>query len=57
MSNLSQDLNIEQFRQELNVELDKIINNFNLNLELRSQKLISDITNMIDNYDGQHRND
>ncbi len=57
MSNLPQGLNIEQFRQELNVELDKIINNFNLNLELRSQKLISDITNMIDNYDGQHRND
>lgn len=57
MSNLSQDLNIEQFSQELNAELDKIINNFNLNLELRSQKLILDITNMIDSYDGQHRND
>ena len=57
MSNLPQGLNIEQFRQELNAELDKIINNFNLNLELKSKKLILDITNMIDNYDGQHRND
>ena len=56
MNSLPQGLNIEQFRQELNVELDKIINNFNLNLELRSKKLILDITNMIDNYDGQHRN-
>ncbi len=57
MSNLSQDMNIEQFSQELNAELDKIINNFNLNLELKSKKLILDITNLIDNYDGQHRND
>ena len=56
MNSLPQDMNIEQFSQELNVELDKIINNFNLNLELRSKKLILDITNMIDNYDGQHRN-
>ncbi len=57
MNSLPQDMNIEQFQNELNAELDKIINNFNLNLELRSKKLISDITNMIDNYDGQHRND
>ncbi len=49
MNSLPQDMNIEQFSQELNVELSKIVDNFNLNLELRSQKLISDITNMIDN--------
>ena len=57
MNSLPQDMNIEQFSQELNVELSKIVDNFNLNLELRSQKLILDITNLIDNYDGQHRND
>ncbi len=42
-------MNIEKFENELNVELDKIIDDFNLNLELRAQKLISDITDMINN--------
>ena len=42
-------MNIEKFENELNAELSKIVNNFNLNLELRAQKLISDITTMIDN--------
>ncbi len=42
-------MNIEKFENELNVELDKIINNFNLNLELRCQKLISDVATMINN--------
>ena len=42
-------MNIEKFQNELNVELDKIINNFNLNLELRAQKLISDVATMINN--------
>ncbi len=42
-------MNIEKFQNELNVELDKIIDDFNLNLELRSQKLISDILDMINN--------
>ena len=42
-------MNIEKFENELNAELSKIVNNFNLNLELRAQKLISDITDMINN--------
>ena len=49
MNSLPQDMNIEQFSQELNVELSKIVDNFNLNLELKAQKLILDITTMIDN--------
>ncbi len=42
-------MNIEQFTQELNVELSEIVNNFNVNLELRAQKLISDISDKINN--------
>ncbi len=42
-------MNIEQFSQELNIELSEIVNNFNVNLELKAQKLIADITDMINN--------
>ena len=42
-------MNIEKFQNELNAELSEIINNFNLNLESRAQKLIADITIMINN--------
>ncbi len=42
-------MNIEKFQNELNIELSEIVDNFNLNLELRAQKLISDITDMINN--------
>ena len=42
-------MNIEKFQNELNAELSKIVDDFNLNLEFRSEKLISDITDMINN--------
>ena len=42
-------MNIEKFQNELNAELSEIINNFNLNLESIAQKLIADITIMINN--------
>ena len=42
-------MNIEKFQNELNIELSKIVDNFNLNLELRAKKLISDITAKINN--------
>ncbi len=42
-------MNIEKFENELNAELSKIVDDFNRNLELRAQKLISDITDMINN--------
>ena len=42
-------MNIEKFQNELNAELSEIVNNFNVNLELRAQKLISDISDMINN--------
>ncbi len=42
-------MNIEKFQNELNIELSKIVDDFNKNLELRAQKLISDILDMINN--------
>ncbi len=42
-------MNIETFENELNIELSKIVDDFNRNLEFRSEKLISDITVKINN--------
>ena len=42
-------MNIEKFENELNAELSKIVDDFNRNLEFRSEKLISDITVKINN--------
>ncbi len=42
-------MNIEKFQNELNAELSKIVDDFNRNLELRAQKLISDISDKINN--------
>ena len=42
-------INIEKFQNELNDELDKIVIDFNKNLEFKSEKLISDITAKINN--------
>ena len=42
-------MNIEKFQNELNIELSKIVDDFNRNLEFKSEKLITDIIIKINN--------